>query len=121
MTPAPGRALAGLARPQVDCTSSYWAPIVDTTLSAYQLAGVAYVSTLDDARFRSYPIGRKSEMALGVGFAAAFAGSAVYGYLAAARCRRVRQGPPAGSYLPGVSMGHPWLSHAAIDFRARSK
>lgn len=93
----------GVARPHVDCTTSYLWPVVDTALFAYEAAGVAYVSTLDEARFRNYPISKQGDMAVGVAFAAAFAGSAVYGYVSAARCRRVQHGPVRGDYLPGVS------------------
>lgn len=93
----------GLARPHVDCTTSYLWPIVDSALTAYELAGVAYVSTLDESRFRNYPISKQGDMAVGAAFAAAFAGSAIYGYVSAARCRRLKRGPPRGDYLPGVS------------------
>jgi hypothetical protein len=121
MTPPPSAPAPGSARPHVDCTTSYLAPILDSAVTAYELAGVAYVATLDDARFANYPISRKADMAVGVGFAAAFAGSAVYGYVSAARCRRIQQGPPGGGYVPGVSKGDPHLHDAAIDFGARSK
>jgi hypothetical protein len=103
VTPPAAKSAPGFARPHVDCTSSYLWPIVDSALTAYELAGVAYVSTLDDARFRNYPISRQGDMAVGAAFAAAFAGSAIYGYVSAARCRRVRNGPPPQDYLPGVS------------------
>jgi hypothetical protein len=103
LTAPPAQPAPGFARPHVDCTTSYLLPILDSAAAAYQLAGVAYVSTLDDARFRNYPISRQADMALGAAFAAAFAGSAVYGYVLAARCRRIQQGPPTQDYLPGVS------------------
>ncbi|HYP86743.1 MAG TPA: hypothetical protein VEQ59_01280 [Polyangiaceae bacterium] len=102
VTPPPAQA-PGLARPHVDCTTSYLWPIVDSVVTAYQLAGVAYVATLDDSRFRRYPISRGADMALGAGFAAAFAGSAIYGYVSASRCRRIRSGPPGADYVPGIS------------------
>jgi len=92
-----------MARPHVDCTTSYLWPIVDSALTAYQLAGVAYVSTLDESRFRNYPITKAQDMAVGGVFAAAYAGSAIYGYVSAARCRRIKQGPQQPNYIPGVS------------------
>ena len=95
----------GVARPHVDCTTSYVWPIVDTAFTAYQLAGVAYVSTLDESRFDRYPITKKQDMAIGGVFAAAYAGSAIYGYVSAARCRRIKRGPPTQDYIPGVSDG----------------
>jgi len=121
MTPPPSAPAPAFARPHVDCTTSYLAPIVDSAVTAYQLAGVAYVATLDDSRFANYPISRKADMAVGVGFAAAFAGSALYGYLSAARCRRIQHGPPGGGYVPGVSEADPHLHDAAIDFAPQSK
>lgn len=103
LTPPAASVAPGTARPHAECTTSYLLPILDSALAAYELAGVAYVATLDDARFRSYPISRQADMALGAGFAAAFAGSAVYGYVSAARCRRIRSGPAPTDYVPGVS------------------
>lgn len=103
MTPAPADAGRARARPQVDCTSSHIAPIIDSVLASYELAGVAYAATLDDSRYRNYPISRQADMAIGAGFAALFAGSAIYGFVSAAHCRRVKRGPPGDTYLPGVS------------------
>lgn len=103
MTPAPSSAARAQARPKVECTSGYAAPIIDSVLASYELAGVAYAATLDDSRYENYPISRKADMAIGAGFAALFAGSAVYGFVSAAHCRRVKNGPPGDTYLPGVS------------------
>jgi len=103
MNSAPADAARGHARPHFDCTSSYAAPIVDSALATYQLVGVGYAATLDDSAYDNYPISRRADMAIGAGFAALFVGSAVYGYLSAAHCRRIKRGPPRGDYLPGVS------------------
>ena len=91
----------------MECTSQYWLPILDSALAAYELAGVGYVATLDDERFRGYPLSREADMAVGAAFAAAFVGSAIYGYVSVARCRRVREGPAPTDYVPGVSRGAP--------------
>jgi hypothetical protein len=107
VTPPPAAPAPGLPRPQVDCTSSNLAPIVDSVLTAYELAGVAYVSTLEDSRFRNYPITRQQDMAAGGVFAAVFAGAAIYGYVSTARCRRIKRGPATPDYLPGVSSARP--------------
>jgi hypothetical protein len=106
MTPAPADAGRARPRPQVDCTSSNLAPIIDSVLSTYELAGVAYAATLDDSRYDHYPISRQADMAIGAGFAAVFTASAIYGYVSAAHCRRVKDGPGGKgvhTYLPGVS------------------
>lgn len=121
VNPPPSAPAPGVARPHVDCTTSYLWPIVDSALTAYQLAGVAYASTLDESRFRNYPISKTQDMAIGGVFAAAYAGSAIYGYVSGSRCRRIRQGPPTGGYVPGVSGAPAASRHAAIDFRPRSK
>ena len=107
MTSAPADAARGQARPHVDCTTSYAAPIVDSVLATYELVGVGYAATRDDTDYARYPITRKTDMALGAGFAALFISSAVYGYVSAAHCRRVKRGPPEGVYLPGVSSLSP--------------
>ena len=103
MTPPPARSAPGIARPHVDCTTSYLAPIVDSAVTAYQVASVAYVATLDDSQFARYPISRKEDMAIGGVFAAAWAGSAIYGYVSATRCRRIKQGPPLNEEMPGIT------------------
>ena len=107
VTPPPAAPAPGMARPHVDCTNGYLWPIIDSALTAYELAGVAYVSTLDDARFARYPITRKQDMAVGGLFATAFAASAIYGYVSVARCRRIQRGPATPDYLPGVSSARP--------------
>ena len=107
VNPPPSAPAPGTARPHVDCTTSYLWPIVDSALTAYQLAGVAYVSTLDESRFARYPITKTQDMAVGTVFAAAYAGSAIYGYVSAARCRRIKQGPPLDQDIPGITREPP--------------
>jgi hypothetical protein len=106
MTPAPADAALARARPRVDCTSSNLAPIVDSVLASYEIAGVVYASAVDESRYDGYPISREADMAIGAAFAAAFVGSAVYGYVSAAHCRRVKDGARrdgGDTYLPGIS------------------
>ena len=107
MTPLASNQLPGSPRPHVDCTSSYVLPILDSAAAAYELLGVAYVSTLDESRFRKYPISKQADMAVGGAFAAGFVGSAIYGYVTASRCRRVKLGPAPSEYIPGVSRLEP--------------
>jgi hypothetical protein len=115
VNPPPSAPAPGVGRPHVDCTTSYLWPIVDSALTAYQLAGVAYVSTLDESRFARYPISKTEDMAIGGVLAAAYAGSAIYGYVSAARCRRIKSGPATPDYLPGISStaGPPGISRTA--------
>jgi hypothetical protein len=107
MTPPPSGGAAGVARPNVDCTTSYAWPVVDTVLAAYQLGGAVYAATLDDSRYDGYPISRQADVAIGAGLGAVFVASATYGYIAASRCRRIQQGPPGGGYVPGISEVEP--------------
>lgn len=113
VTPPPAAPAPGVARPHVDCTTSYLWPIVDTAFTAYQLAGVAYISTLDESRFDRYPITKQQDMAIGGVLAAAYAGSAIYGYVSAARCLRIKRGPPTQDYIPGVSLRPTPGTHSA--------
>ena len=103
LTPPAAAIAPGAPRPHVECTTSYLLPILDSALATYELAGVAYTATRDDADFRRYPISRSADLALGAAFAATFVGSAVYGYVSASRCRRIRSGPAPAEYVPGVS------------------
>jgi hypothetical protein len=101
--PPPAGAERGQARPFVDCSTSNVAPIIDSVLASYELVGSGLALAADDDDYRKYPISRRTDIALGLGFAAAFVGSAVYGYSSAARCRRVKHGPPNDGYVIGVS------------------
>jgi len=126
LTPPPAAIAPGRPRPQVECTTSYLLPILDSALAAYELAGVGYVATLDDSRFERYPISRQTDMALGAAFAAAFAGSAVYGFVTAARCRRIHEGPRPDGYVPGYSEAPvpgdaPFSRHGGGARRAASR
>jgi hypothetical protein len=105
MNTVPADAARGQARPHVDCTTGYAAPIIDSVLATNHLIGVGYAATHNDSDYEPYPISRQTHMALAAGYAALFAGSAVYGYVSAAHCRRVKSGPPSDGYLPGVSAG----------------
>ncbi len=105
-TPPASGAERERARPEFDCTTSNLAPIVDSVLSSYELLRSGYALSADAKAYRDYPIGREADLALGLGFAALFAGSAIYGYSAAARCSRVKRGAPAGDdpKVIGVSL-----------------
>jgi len=107
MNTAPAGAARGQARPHLDCTTSHAAPIIDSVVATYQLVGVGYAATRDDSDYENHLISRQADMAIGAGFAALFTGSAVYGYVSAAHCRRVKRGPPSDGYLPGVSSQQP--------------
>lgn len=102
VTPPPAVAPPA-ARPHVDCTTSNLAPILDSVLLGYEAVRVGFAALGPDSAYRRSPIDRDTDLALGLAFGAAFAGSAVYGYVATARCRRIKQGPPPTDPVTGVS------------------
>ncbi len=104
MTPPPAAAKPrSEARPHVECTTSNVAPILDSVLTGYEAFRVGFAALGPDSAYRHSPIDRDADLALGLAFGAAFAGSAAYGYWAAARCRRIKQGPAPTDYVTGVS------------------
>lgn len=112
VTPPPSAVAPPTARPHVECTTSNVAPILDSVVTGYEAFRVGFAALGPDSAYRHSPIDRKTDLALGLAFGAAFAGSAIYGYVATARCRRIKQGPPGGDYVTGVSARQaPALAH----------
>ncbi|MGC4093888.1 MAG: hypothetical protein QM756_39480 [Polyangiaceae bacterium] len=81
-------AYAGSAPREKLCTTSRLAPIVDTTLGALEMAraGVALASSAET--YRKAGFDRSWELGLGLGFAALFWSSAVYGFVQTHECER---------------------------------
>jgi hypothetical protein len=103
VTPPPAAAAPGTARPHVECTTSNVAPILDSVVTGYEAFRVGFAALGPDSAYRHSPIDRDADLALGLAFGAAFAGSAIYGFVSTARCRRIKQGPPATPHVIGVS------------------
>ncbi len=103
VTPPPSAVAPSAARPHVDCTTSNVAPILDSVLTGYEAFRVGFAALGPDSAYRRSPIDRDADLALGVAFGAAFAGSAIYGFVSTARCRRIKQGPPSTPHVIGVS------------------
>jgi len=101
--PPPSGAERSRERPHVDCSTSIVPPLADSVLGTYQLVRSGYAAAANESAYRGSPIGREVDLALGLGAFAIFAGSAIYGYHAAARCSRVKNGQPSEGYEPGVS------------------
>jgi hypothetical protein len=76
------------------CTTSRLAPIIDTLLTAYEATGTVYALLATDSAYRSRPLSRQTDAALGAGFGALFLASAVYGYVMTERCSRYYAEPP---------------------------
>lgn len=90
-SPEPGTTSAGPGR----CTSSKVAPVLDTLFTGLEGARIVYAATAADSVYSDpkQPLSRGTDIALGVGFAALFLSSAVYGYINTAECSERRKGP----------------------------
>lgn len=77
-----------------DCTTSRLAPGFDTTFAALQLLRTGLAATAPDRIYEDpkAPLSREADIALGVGFMALFAGSAIYGFVNTSRCSRMQRG-----------------------------
>jgi hypothetical protein len=87
--PADGRIVKARAG---DCTSSRLAPGFDTAFGTLQLVRTAMAAAAPDRVYEdpNQPLSRGADIGLGVGFAALFVGSAVYGFVNTSRCSRLR-------------------------------
>jgi hypothetical protein len=86
---SPGRIAA-----QVDCTSSKAAPVLDTIFGGLEVARVAYAASAPDSVYSNpnQPLSREADIGLGLGFAALFVGSAIYGYTVTSKCSEYKAG-----------------------------
>jgi hypothetical protein len=78
------------------CTTSRAMPILDTIVTGFEVVRTGMAVGADKSVYSDpdQPLSREADIALGVGFAALFLGSAVYGYSATARCDQA-PGPEA--------------------------
>jgi hypothetical protein len=83
----PVRLIAGAVQ---DCTSSKVAPIFDTLGVVAEGARIGYAATAPNKVYDdpNQPLSREADIGLGIGFAALFLGSAIYGYSNTSRCAR---------------------------------
>jgi hypothetical protein len=103
VTPPPLPPAQPTPRPQAACTSSRVAPVIDGILTGYELFRVGYAAQASDSDYRGLPIDRGTDLALGAGFAALLVTSTIYGVLNTNACQRLKQGPPLGGDLPGIT------------------
>lgn len=101
----PARAHSGMNGPgSSQCTSSRMAPVVDTIVATGQVVRVIYAANASSNAYEGegQPLSRGADITYGVGFAALFLGSAIYGYGATAHCLEVRRRPDtaSGSFGP---------------------
>jgi hypothetical protein len=107
VTPAPAHVSQPSARPNADCTSSRVAPVLDGILTGYELVRVGYAAQASDGDYSDLPVNRSTDLALGAGFAALFLTSTIYGILNTSACQRLKEGPPLGEEMPGITRDLP--------------
>ncbi len=76
----------------VTCTTTRAAPIVDTIVAGLEVAPTVLAVNADDSVYKDAPFNRSTDIGFGVGFAALFAGSAIYGYSVTSRCSDLNRG-----------------------------
>jgi hypothetical protein len=111
VTPPPSRPVASEPRPHVECTTSNVAPIIDSAITGYETFRVAYAALGPESAYRSSPIDRETDLALGLAFGGVFLASTIYGFVSTAQCRRIKQGAPASDYMPGITTAPPDAAH----------
>jgi hypothetical protein len=103
VTPPPAVVNRPEPHPQSDCTSSRLAPVADALLTGYETFRVVYAAQASDQDYEDVPIGRKTDLWLGVGWGAVFLSSAIYGAVMTSRCQRLKEGPGPDEPTPGRS------------------
>lgn len=73
---------------EVPCTESRLAPILDTTAAALEGLRAAVALASSKQAYERVGLDRSWEAGLGIGFAALFASSAVYGFVMTHECSR---------------------------------
>jgi hypothetical protein len=76
---------------RVECTSSKVAPVVDTLIAGYQVFRTGYALSRSDADYTGEPIKRNADIGFGVGLAALFAASSIYGYVVTGQCSEAKE------------------------------
>ena len=77
----------------VKCTSSKVAPALDTVFAGLEVLRTGLAAGADDSVYNNpnQPLSREADIALGIGFASLFLGSAIYGYATTAACSKRKQ------------------------------
>lgn len=86
VTPPPDRPPREGTPPDAECTTSNAAPIIDTGVAGFELIRTVLAIGAEDSDYNDAPISRGADIALGLGFAALFGGSAAYGFDRTAAC-----------------------------------
>lgn len=104
-SPEPGTISTGGEK----CTTSKVAPVLDTIFTGLEAARIVYAAAAPDSVYSDpkQPLSRGADIALGVGFAALFLGSAVYGYVNTAKCSELRK-PGAATVHREADRDNDW-------------
>jgi hypothetical protein len=109
----------------IECTSSKIAPGFDTAFAALEVVRTGLAASADDSVYSNpnQPLSRGADVALGIGFASLFLGSAIYGYATTARCSRLQRSnvpvaqdpvnPGDTQAQPTAPPTHPWQDNVA--------
>ncbi|AKU95368.1 hypothetical protein AKJ09_02032 [Labilithrix luteola] len=73
------------AKAPVECTTSQLAPVVDVLVTTFQVVRTIHTAS-PKSDYRNFPISRRTDMAFGIGFSAAFGLSAIYGFAKTDAC-----------------------------------
>jgi len=68
------------------CTSSPAAPIVDAAIGTLQVVRTGLALSNDESAYQGQPISRSADIGFGVGFAALFLASSIYGFYETSQC-----------------------------------
>ena len=77
----------------VRCTSSVWAPVIDSLVGSFQVVRTGMAISNDESDYpANATLTREADIALGASLAAVFLSSAVYGYVVTDECRDFKAG-----------------------------
>jgi hypothetical protein len=74
----------------VQCTSSKAAPVIDTLIAGYQVFRTGYALSRSNSDYKGAPIDRNADIGIGVGLAALFIASSIYGYSVTSECAEAK-------------------------------
>lgn len=95
----------------IDCTSSRFAPVLDSLVGGYQVFRTGFALTAPDSAYSGSALNRPADIAIGLGLTALFVGSAVYGYSNTSKCDAANEirskqvimpAQPVSSFLPAT-------------------
>ena len=100
-----------ISGPGAECTSSKLAPGFDTAFAGLEIVRTGLAASADDSVYQNpnQLLSREADVGLGIGFAALFLGSAIYGFATTERCTKLQQpvAPTSSSSAKNVVSATP--------------